>query len=159
MGCLIFGLIVVGALAVGGYFVWQFISDEVLPEIEEATDVFDSFIDAPAGPCYDLEVSDGILTGWTEVSCDGARQIEVSLAAELDDGPFPGGNALDTQAATTCSNAFESYVGVAHEDSIFDVQWLMPSETNWADGDRQGICLIVADDGSDLTGIVKDSNR
>lgn len=144
-------------LAVGGFFAWRFISEEVLPQIEETTGAFDTFSDVPPGPCYDIEVENGFLVGWTEVSCDGAHQIEVSFAAQFEDGPFPGDQYLTEQAEDTCRSAFETYVGISPEDSIYGADWLIPTQETWADGARQGICLVVADDGSALNGTVKES--
>ena len=159
VGCLIVAAIGLGLLAVGTFFAWRFIDEEVLPGIDEATDILSPLSDSPPGPCYDLEVENGFLTGWNEVSCEGSRQAEVSFAALFEEGPYPGDEYLNNTAADTCRRAFENYVGVSPEESSFDADWLMPTETIWADGVRKGICLVVSDDGSELTGEVKGSGR
>lgn len=156
-GCLIIGVVALVVLVVGGFFVWRYFTDEVLPGIQGAVDDVTSFSEAPPGPCHDLETQDGFLTGWTEVSCSGPRQVEVSFAAAFDEGPFPGDEYLTSTAADTCLAAFERYVGVTPEQSAYDVDWLLPTEEMWADGALQGICLVVSDDGSVLTGTVKGS--
>ena len=156
-GCLIIGGITLMVLAAGAFLGWRFVNDEVLPGIQETADQFSTFSEIPPGPCYDLETEDGLLTGWTEVSCNGPRQVEVTFAASFNEGPYPGDLYLTEAAADTCPAAFERYVGVSPEQSPYDVDWLLPTEAMWADGTRQGICLVVTNDGSALTGTVKGS--
>ena len=158
-GCLVVGLIFLAALVVGGFFAWRFLSTEVLPEIEETSDAFAAFNEAPPGPCFEVEASGGVLSDWTEVSCEGSRQIEVTFAAAFEDGPYPGDDYLANNAESTCRNAFENYVGLSPEDSMFDYDWLLPDQDLWANGVRNGICLVVRDDGSPLTDTVKGSER
>jgi len=158
VGCLIVGGLGLAVLAVGAFFGWRFVSEEVLPEIEETTDAFTALSEAPPGPCYDLDLENGVLAGWTEVSCTGPRQVEVSFAADFEEGPFPGDSYLGDRAEDTCQEAFTSYVGIPPEASIYGADWLVPTEQTWADEARQGICLVTADDGSILTGVVKDSD-
>lgn len=158
-GCSVVGVIALLVVAVGGFFGWRFISEEVLPGVQETADVFSASSEIPPGPCYDLEVEGGLLVDWTEVSCEGPRQIEVSFAADFEDGQFPGDELLATRAADTCREAFGGYVGVPPEDSIYGADWLVPTDQTWSEGSRQGICLVVADDGSDLSGTVKGSER
>jgi hypothetical protein len=156
-GCLVAGLLALALVVIGAYFAWRFVSDEILPGIEETTELFEPLSESPPGPCYDLETDNGVLTDWTEVSCDGPRQVEVSFAALFEEGPFPGDDYLKDNAAETCLNAFETYVGISPDESEYDFNWLVPTESQWADGIRKGICLVVSDDGSTLTGTVKGS--
>lgn len=156
-GCLIVGVIFLGVLAAGAYFGWRFINDEILPGVDEATEVFTPLDESPPGPCFDVQAEGGVLTDWTEVSCDGPRQVEVTFAAGFEDGPFPGDQYLVESAEDTCLNAFETYVGISPEQSRYDYDFLLPTEEMWDGGRRNGICLVVADDGSTLTGLVKGS--
>ena len=146
-----------GLLAVAAYFGWRFVNDEILPGIEETADVFTPVSESPPGPCYDLEAENGVLIDFTEVSCSGTRQVEVSFAALFEEGPYPGDEYLADTAEDTCTTAFENYVGVSPEQSAYGVDWLLPTEDMWSSGVRKGICLVVADDGSALTGTVKGS--
>ena len=159
LGCLIAAVIILGGLGVGAFLVWNFVNNEVLPGLEEATDAFSPLSESPPGPCFDIQASNGVLTGWEEVACDGERDVEVSFAALFEDGPFPGDQHLVDSATNTCRRAFENYVGIPPDQSEYDVEWMVPTEDQWASGVRNGICLVVADDGSPLTGIVKGSNR
>lgn len=156
-GCLIASALVLALVVIGGFLIWRFFNENVLPVIDEASAAFTSFNESPPGPCYDLETQGGLLTGWTEVSCGGPRQVEVAFAASFEEGPFPGDDYLEDQAKETCTSAFEVYVGIPHEDSIYTVDWLLPTEETWAGGNRQGICLIVSEDGEPLAGTIKRS--
>jgi hypothetical protein len=83
----------------------------------------------------------------------------VSYTHPLEDGPYPGDDYLTDVAVEVCNTAFERYIGLSPEQSDYDVDWLLPTEDLWAGGARQGICLVVSDDGSPLTGKVKGSER
>lgn len=150
-------MIFLGLLVVGAYFGWRFVNDEILPGLEETADVFTPVSESPPGPCYDIEAENGVLLDWTEVSCSGPRQVEVSFAALFEEGPYPGDDYLVDNAEDTCLTAFETYVGLSPEQSAYDIDWLLPTEAMWADGIRKGICLVVSDDGAPLTGTVKGS--
>lgn len=99
------------------------------------------------------------MTDWDEITCDGPRDMEVSFAASFEEGPFPGDEYLVDTAEATCLNAFETYVGLAPEQSQYDYDFLLPTAEMWADGRRNGICLVVADDRSPLVGLVKGSGK
>jgi hypothetical protein len=147
----------VALLAVGGFFAWRWVDTEFInPPVETFPDAF-AFDELPPGPCWDLEVEDGLLMGWTEVSCDGPRDTEVSYAESFLDGSYPGDDFLDGEAADMCQAAFERYIGLTPTQSIYDMDWLRPTEDLWAGGSRQAICLVISDDGSPLTGTVKGS--
>lgn len=159
MGCLVVALVFLVALGVGGFFAWNFVNDEVLPGIEGATEVFSPVSESPPGPCFDIESANGILTGWDEISCEGPRELEVTFAALFEDGPFPGDQHFVDSANGTCRTAFENYIGISPEQSAFDMEWMVPTEEQWAAGVRNGICFAVSDDGSPITGTIKGSNR
>lgn len=157
-GCLAVSVIAIVLVAVGGFLAWRFFNNEVLPGLQATVEEVDALSQAPPGPCYDLETDGGFLTGWTEVPCTGPRQVEVSFSASFEDGPFPGDEYLTDTAADTCVASFERYVGISPEQSAYDADWLLPTEEMWASGSRQGICLVVSDDGSALTATVKGSD-
>ncbi|MEX1249276.1 MAG: septum formation family protein [Acidimicrobiia bacterium] len=161
-GCLIIGVVVMAVLAIGAFIVWRYIESNILPTIQGVEEVVDEFgsialVPGPPGPCYDLEVEDGLVTGWAEVSCDGPRDVEAFFWAEFNDEPFPGDEYIADAAADTCAEAFEVYVGTTVGQSQYDLDWIVPSEATWAEGDREAVCLVVSGTGSPLTGTVKGS--
>lgn len=159
LGCLVSVFVLLALIVGGGFIGWRIFNDNVLPAIDEATAGLDAFSEAPPGPCYDLETEGGFLSGWTEVSCSGSRQVEVSFSAPFADELFPGDDYLATEAADTCAGAFETYVGIPAEQSQYNMNWLVPTEETWAEGNRDGICLIMSEDGSALTGTIKGSEK
>jgi hypothetical protein len=152
-------------VAGGGLLGWQWFESRVLPSILGTQEILDQFeelegmtvVPGPPGPCYDLEVDGGVVTAWSEVSCDGPRDVEAFFWAEFPDGEFPGDEYVAGAADDTCGEAFAVYVGTSVESSQYDIDWLVPSASTWADGDRQAVCLVVSGSGSPLTGNVKES--
>jgi hypothetical protein len=158
-------LAVLGLVAVGGLFAWRYIESELLPTVqgmqgmEELVGQFETIdlVPGPPGPCFDLEVDGGFVTGWDEVECDGPRDVEAFFSAEFRDEAFPGDSYLAGAAAHTCGEAFVVYVGTTVDASQHALDWLVPSAQTWADGDREAVCLVVSEDGAPLTGMVKGS--
>lgn len=127
--------------------------------MEEVVDEFGTvaMVPGPPGPCYDLEVEGGLVTGWTEVACDGPRDVEAFFWAEFEDEPFPGDEYLADAAADTCTEAFAVYVGTTVDQSRYAIDWLVPSADTWAGGDREAVCLVTSGTDSPLTETVKGS--
>ena len=158
-GCLVVVVVVVVLVVVGGFFALRFFNNEVRPEIEQATEELIPFSETPPGPCLDLEADNGLLVGWTEASCDGPRSVEVTYSAVFNEGPFPGDQYLADEAADTCRDAFEGYVGIPPGQSQYDFSWIVPTEETWATGSRHGICLVIPGEGEILTGVIKGSEE
>lgn len=180
IGCLVVALVLVGVVGVGGFFVWQWFDSEVLPQFRDTADSLSdatggleelgsgleeletlenlvTIEDAPPGPCYDFDLVDGFVDGFDEVSCEGEREVEVAFASDFEPGTYPGLDTLNEQAEASCDNIFERYVGVSQDESRYRASWLVPTEEMWVGGNLQGVCLIVSDDGSPLSGTVKGS--
>ncbi len=146
-------------IAVGGFFAWRFFDTEIRPEIEGATTELIPFSETPPGPCINLEADNGLLADWTEASCDDARNAEVTYSAAFNEGPYPGDQYLVDQAAATCRDAFEGYVGIPSGQSRHDFSWIVPTEETWATGSRHGICIVIPGEGTILTGVIKGSKE
>ena len=68
---------------------------------------------------------------------------------------YPGFDALEDFARTTCLTQFEIYVGVGAFDSQYFYTWLVPTLQSWNDTDkpdRQVICMLGGDDAEPLVG-------
>jgi hypothetical protein len=73
--------------------------------------------------------------------------------------PFPGQEGITTYSEEVCLAAFESYVGVAYENSTLDVKFIRPEPAGWEErNDREITCLVADPDGPTL-GSVKGTNR
>ncbi len=100
----------------------------------------------------------GELTEMEAVPCDETHQAEVYYLFDVPDGEFPGEEVLDTQAAEGCLGAFEDYVGIDYESSIYGVNYLQPSAESWdAQDDREIVCMMGHYDESLKTGSAKDA--
>ena len=158
-------VVVIGLVAVGGLLAWRYVDNEVLANLqgfEAMEDMVGQFetldlVPGPPGPCFDLEVDGGLVTGFDEVDCDGPRDVEAFFSAQFRDESFPGDGYLADAAEHTCGEAFIVYVGATVEASRYSLDWLVPSAQTWADGDREAVCLVVSADGSPLTGTIKGS--
>lgn len=134
-------LLVVAALAVG-------CTDEV--------DVFELEV----GDCFDqIEPGDGTVESVTAVDCDQPHDHEVYATYDLDDGDWPGADAVRAEAEEGCRVRFEVYVGAPYADSELEAAAFWPTEASWQEhGDREVVCFLSDPDDS-LTGSMRDTER
>lgn len=121
---------------------------------------------ADAADVYDIQVGDcvgdfGDADEVTDVSvgpCEEEHSQEVYLISEIPDGEFPGEEAFRAQAEDECVVEFETFVGVAWEESELDYTWLQPTEESWGQDDRELVCLVY-DPAGPTTGSFEGANR
>ena len=89
------------------------------------------------------------------VDCADPHTGEVFHVEELTDSSYP--DDASTRGEDICPENFDAYVGTPYLESVFYVTQLYPTPETWADGDRQIVCLIVEENGGELTGSAKDS--
>ena len=89
------------------------------------------------------------------VDCADPHTGEVFYVEELPDGDYP--DDASTLGETLCPENFDAYVGTPYLESVFFVTQLYPTSDTWANGDRQIVCLIVDENGEELTGSAKNS--
>lgn len=96
-----------------------------------------------------------------EVPCEQPHTHEIYYVGNYenldveDDDVYPGFDALEDFARTTCLTQFEIYVGVGAFDSELFYTWLVPTLQSWNDTDiqdRQVICMLGGGDAEMLTG-------
>ena len=111
------------------------------------------------GQCILLPEDKSATTATTidKTSCTREHDAEVFALASAADGDFPGAEALNRQAETECSSAFDAYVGSDYLTSSLDATWMIPTKDSWAHKDRAIVCLARPMDRSTLTSSVKDS--
>ncbi|MGN6088201.1 MAG: septum formation family protein [Actinomycetes bacterium] len=86
-------------------------------------------------------------------------QVAYSDAQGATASAFPGPDALRSFAEGACAQRFQSYVGVAYQDSSLFFTYLLPSARSWEQGrDRTVLCLVTTT-GQKLTASVKGSKR
>ena len=99
------------------------------------------------GDCFDdPSAQSAELSEVDEVPCPESHDNEVYAVADHpagDDTPFPGEDVLDSYGWGYCLSEFESYVGIAYEDSRLDVSYIFPVRDGWeSEGDREFICFL-----------------
>lgn len=70
--------------------------------------------------------------------------------------PYPGREALETQAADLCRPISDTYLGLTADKSLFRQRNLQPSRRAWREGERRIVCSVERVDGEPMFGSVKD---
>jgi len=109
------------------------------------------------GDCFDTE---SIQEGGGEqtvdvIDCSLPHDNEVFHLFDMDDGDFPGDDAVETDANEGCVAQFEAYVGIGYDDSAIYVRAFYPSVDTWADGDREVVCMLYDPDGEKFEGSMR----
>jgi hypothetical protein len=102
--------------------------------------------EALPGDCWTEEAPN--VDGFVLQDCAEAHEWEVYATVVLTDGPFPGQDAVESEAYDACLELFEDYVGLDYFNSDFFIDTVRPSESTWADGDRLAICNLTDGSGS-----------
>lgn len=129
-----------------------------------------SSVDSTTVSAQDLKVGDCFTEMGTETSSDGGvvntvdvvncsqpHLYEVYEEGDLSADSLPTGDALDQQTGDICYDAFETYVGTPLDSSSLTATALTPTSVSWTLGDRTVSCVVMSQNGSDLTGSAKDS--
>jgi hypothetical protein len=120
----------------------------------EGTDT--SAFEIKVGDCLnDADVSGEVETV-PVIACTEPHDSEAYASIILDDGDFPGPDAVDAAAQDGCLGSFEEYVGTAYENSMFEISYYYPTAATWANGDREILCTLY-DPAGQSTGSAKGS--
>jgi|GEM_PF-4292171 len=164
-GCGVALLVLLLVLVVTAYVGWRWYQANVAPTVDVVgsalEDGLGDFVAGAdtVGPCYDLEFDgDDVVSTWRDVDCGGSRDVEVFHRWTFRDGSYPGMQALEDEALVTCTAWFEDYVGVPYAESSLRIEWLVPTDTLWSEGRRDGMCTVTAVPGP-LVGPVRGSAR
>jgi hypothetical protein len=89
------------------------------------------------------------------VPCDQQHYWEAYATSDLAGTDFPGNAEVKDLSGKACSAAFTGFVGIASEESKYEVTFLTPTKETWTQaGDREVVCLIGASAGG-ITGSLK----
>jgi len=115
--------------------------------------------DLQVGDCFNSADADEI----SEVDarpCTDTHEFELyHVATHPGSGAFPTEDAWVTFIVDECTPAFASYVGLAYEASVLEIQPLLPTEAGWDDGDKVVQCLLLDPANQALTASMRDANR
>jgi hypothetical protein len=123
--------------------------DEVTQEIVEEgqADVFTLRV----GDCLTM-VQGAEVDAVPVVPCGEPHSDEVFYDFQLDDGEFPGDEAIATAAQDGCLAEFEAFVGLAYESSTLDIGWYVPTADSWEHLDDRVVSCTIYDPAGDVTG-------
>ncbi|GIF76937.1 septum formation family protein [Asanoa siamensis] len=106
------------------------------------------------GHCVDgLKESDD-LAGLPVRPCEEPHEGEVFAIFSLPPGPYPGDEALGSQAQSECLARFETYAPSSVADDKVELFYLHPSRLSWTSGDR-GVTCVATDPTTKRTGSLK----
>lgn len=121
---------------------------------------------AEIGACVDLMAllasgagPSGGITELPTVDCSTEHHAQVVGLVDLEDGAYPGDEAVVELAASECAAPFEDFVGTAPTESALEYDGIGPSQESWDAGDRQLICLAFLPDVSTTTESFENSGR
>jgi hypothetical protein len=112
------------------------------------------------GDCLADDI-EGDFESVTAVPCAQPHTGEVFHAFNLQLGDeFPGLAAVQNAADAGCYRAFEPFVGIDYESSVYYFGAITPTESSW-DGvdDREVLCVIAGEPGTTQTGTAQGTAR
>jgi len=87
--------------------------------------------------------------------CDQAHFWEAYASSKLDGTDFPGTSQVNDLSDKACGSAFKGFVGIAIDDSKYEVTYLSPTKESWTQAqDREVVCLVGSSSGN-ITGSLK----
>jgi len=110
--------------------------------------------DLEVGDCLNDANLSGIVASVPVVPCSEPHDSETYAEFDLEDGPFPGKDAVNAQGDAGCVEAFTAFVGIAYNASKLDYSFYLPTETSWPQGDRRILCEVY-DPKKQTTGTLK----
>jgi len=117
-------------------------------------DVFDIVV----GDCLTDSAIEGELDTVVRVDCAEPHAREAYASIALDDGDYPGDDAVEDSALTECTTAFAEFVGLEYNASVLEFAMIYPTAGSWDGGDREITCLISDAEG-DTTGSLENAQR
>ena len=142
------GLVLVvsaGSTLVGCSALSGILGGDAIPEGE--TDVFTLKV----GDCLN-DSGESEVTSVAVVDCTQPHDYEAYLSAKMDDGAFPGDDAVATFGDEACGAAFEAFIGAPEAETSLSWTYYSPLAGSWAGGDRETLCLAT-----DLNGKVSET--
>lgn len=141
-GAAAISIVAVSGLLAGCSLVNGFIGTSIEEEGEQ-TGVFSIVV----GDCLNGTGEDGNVSSVPTIDCAEPHDSEVFASVTLDDGDYPGEDAIFTAAGEGCVAEFADFIGLSYEESIADMQYYFPTELTWATGDREVLCLVYETNG------------
>lgn len=97
------------------------------------------------GDCLNDGNLEGEISTVPTIDCAEPHDSEAYASIIIDDGPYPGEDAIFEQADADCVAEFNTFVGVNYDESVLNFSYYFPTEGSWENGDREILCLIYED--------------
>jgi len=114
--------------------------------------------DLRVGDCIDDNGNASQITSVVILPCKEQHRYEAYATMQLEDGDYPGSDAIVAQADEFCASEFQRFAGIGYDDSALDYTYFYPTSQSWSQGDREVLCLI-GDPTGDVSGTLKDAER
>lgn len=118
-----------------------------------------SVLTLSVGDCFAYEdVAGSEVSNLATVSCEEPHDAEIFASIELDEGEYPGPDAVLAAAEDYCLPQFGDWAGISYLDSDLDVYPIYPTADSWTgQDDRTILCIAVAPE--DVTGSLEGLGR
>lgn len=115
---------------------------------------------ADVGACFEEPEDTSEIGEFDTVECEEPHFGEVYYKFDIAGDEYPGEEGVSQEVQDGCLPAFEDYVGIPYEESVYEIFPITPTEETWNDADdREVICVLTAPDQSDITGSKEGSNE
>ena len=115
---------------------------------------------ADVGECFERPENTGSISDFETVDCDEPHFGEVYHKFDISGDDFPGDEAVTQEAQDGCLPAFEDYVGIPYEESVYEIFPITPTRETWVEaGDREVICVLIAPDQANIVGSKRGANE
>lgn len=118
----------------------------------------DDVFSIKVGDCLNDASVSGEISTVPIVKCSTPHDSEAYFSGNLDDGDFPGDDAIKQGAEQVCGPAFTDFVGAPYsEETGYDYSYYTPTKESWNAGDREVMCVVFDPSGAQVTGTLKGS--
>jgi hypothetical protein len=101
------------------------------------------------GDCLNDADVQGETTTTPIVPCSKEHDSEAFQHFILDDGDYPGDDAIEQAGESDCGGqAFTDFIGVASDSSVIGYSYYYPTKDSWGNGDREIMCTVYQMDES-----------
>jgi len=112
-----------------------------------------------AGDCFETGDPTPPIEWVTPVACAGPHTNEVYDHFKFKEEQWLGEDAVQAAMVNRCQSTFAEFVGTPYTSSTYLIQFFLPTEETWAEGDREGVCFLLFETVEPAIGSARDSGR
>jgi hypothetical protein len=116
--------------------------------------------DLKVGDCFDEPAGQTEIDKVQHHPCTESHTSEVVFVGAVpgDATTYPATSVFDAYVTATCVPAFNAYTGKDFDtETALTMGYFYPLEANWAKGDQELLCYAIREDGTPVTGSVKNA--